>query len=429
MALSFTSSGSTPLKLPTFNTSASSGGATPQAKALSTAQSAMGSVPLKTNASTYTPPPPIPAPATPVKKTTVNNVDGSSHVTEYHAPEPGLLSQLDDIKKQALALKTSVDNESNSSQNNGLTFPGMVGDLANAAKNSTVVSDAQKRLSDFQKAEGEQQANVYGEPGLASFKTGRAGALQEANAEIENKLAQGVTQAQTSQGQEITGLTNAATALHPELGSIGQVPYLPGENSQGAVLGSTQPGGVTAAGNLLGQLQGAQAAGAAPGQAQAANTQALGTATTSGVASVLGSLPALKSANTAAEGIASTINSFLAQNPQLNASNSTLANAAQQWIQGKQLADPNYQILFNNLSEYSNTLAPILGVGGDATNLKTQIAQGFINARANGQSISQVLAGIGKLASDKIANIESGATGGGVVTGNTGGDTSFATTW
>lgn len=36
-----------------------------------------------------------PAPSTPVKKTTVNNVDGSSHTTEYHAPTPptpGLIS-------------------------------------------------------------------------------------------------------------------------------------------------------------------------------------------------------------------------------------------------------------------------------------------------------------------------------------------------
>lgn len=131
-----------------------------------------------------------------------------------------------------------------------------------------------------------------------------------------------------------------------------------------------------------------------------------------GASSILGGVPALQSANTAAEGIKNTIVSFLNQNPQLNPSALAASNFAQQWIQGKQLTDPKYQVLANYLNEYTNTLAPILGVGGDPTNLKTQIAASFINAAASGQSISQVLDAMSALATNKIVDIQSGATGG-----------------
>lgn len=138
-----------------------------------------------------------------------------------------------------------------------------------------------------------------------------------------------------------------------------------------------------------------------------------------GASSVLGNIPALQSANTAAEGIKNTIVSYLAANPTLNASDLAVGNAAQQWLQGKQLTDPKYQTLFNYLDEYTNTLAPILGVGGTPTNLKTQIAQGFINSAASGQSIAQVLNAMSQLASNKIQDLQSGAVGGGTSVPNT----------
>lgn len=141
-----------------------------------------------------------------------------------------------------------------------------------------------------------------------------------------------------------------------------------------------------------------------------------------GTQNVLGSIPQLQSANLAAKGIQNTITSFLAQNPQINPSDLGLANAAQQWVQGQQLTDPKYQTLFNYLAEYTNTLAPILGVGGDPTNLKTQIAQGFINARASGGSIADVLNSIGQLADQKVQNLQVGAQG---QTTPTGGGGSF----
>jgi hypothetical protein len=136
---------------------------------------------------------------------------------------------------------------------------------------------------------------------------------------------------------------------------------------------------------------------------------------TAGVQSVLQNLPAMQSANIAADGIKGKIITYLSANPDINTTNLAAGNTLQQWINGQQLTDPKYQTLANFLNEYTNTLAPVLGVGGDPTNLKTQIAQGFINGAASGQSIAQVLDNMQQLAAGKIADLQSGATGGGVV--------------
>lgn len=101
MASAFNTQGSTPNVFGNSQSAVSpiGIGSTPAARALSgsAASSGIGTKPdpfnpfPMANMSTpqgprYSPPPTIPAPSTPVKKTTVNNVDGSSHVTEYHAP-------------------------------------------------------------------------------------------------------------------------------------------------------------------------------------------------------------------------------------------------------------------------------------------------------------------------------------------------------
>lgn len=131
-----------------------------------------------------------------------------------------------------------------------------------------------------------------------------------------------------------------------------------------------------------------------------------------GASQVLGTIPALQSAEAAADGIKNTIITYLQTNPQINASNLSAAGVFQQWLAG-QTSDPKYQTFLNYLNEYTNTLAPILGVGGDTTNLKTQIAQGFINAAASGQSIAQVLNATSALAKNKVIDLQAGATGGG----------------
>ncbi len=105
-------------------------------------------------------------------------------------------------------------------------------------------------------AQGEQAALQ----GIGFQLTGQQQAANAANA--------AAGQSYTGQGLNQSALTSAAGYAQPQLGSIGQVPFNPLDQSQGQILGS-QGGGLQQAGNLLGQFAGAQAVGAAPYQGQA----------------------------------------------------------------------------------------------------------------------------------------------------------------
>ncbi len=190
----------------------------------------------------------------------------------------------------------------------------------------------------------------------------------------EGQELSGNAQGLTAQQQAAAGLNNAAGTISPQLAPTGQQSYYnPLTQSQS---GSNTP-------FTGGQVQG----DVALGQQYAQNV----------------------SANNQAKAIKTSIQTYLAANPTLNPSAFTDVNAALQFLNGK-VSNPQYQTLSNYLQEYINTLAPILGVGGDTTNLKTQIANGFANAAAQGQSISQVLDGIEQLAQAKL-NAQQGGSG------------------
>lgn len=249
--------------------------------------------------------------------------------------------------------------------------------------------------------------------------------------------------ANTQQQQQLSGLSSAATYSQPTPAGYGQTVFDPTTGTYSGGSGGLDPQNV--ASQLANEVrsgrmtyeQAVASLGYAGGAGQQFLNNALGggfnipqsSATIAGQANVLGQLPAMESADIAAEGVKNKINTYLTQNPQLNPSALAASNTLQQWIQGKQLTDPKYQTLFNYLNEYTNTLAPILGVGGDPTNLKTEIAQSFINAAASGQSIQEVLENMQGLSRGKIQDIRSGATGGGVVSSPTGSGTGSGSLW
>lgn len=268
---------------------------------------------------------------------------------------------------------------------------------------------------------------------LAAGETAQlAGNQQQLTAQNQLQSAYGTALggANTQQAQTISGYSAAAGYGQPSPASYGQTVFNP--LTGGFSGGNANLDPQTAASHLAEEVkagrmtydQAVSSLGYAGGAGQQFLNGALqgsgyniplGQATVQGQAQTIGQLPAMESANTAAEGIKSKITTYLASNPQLNPSSLAVGNTLQQWIQGKQLTDPKYQTLFNYLNEYTNTLAPILGVGGDPTNLKTQIAQSFINAAASGQSIATVLDNMQQLSTGKISDLRSGATGGGVV--------------
>lgn len=281
------------------------------------------------------------------------------------------------------------------------TFPGLLGNISDTAKGNlgigqnaaNIAQNYGQQISDIGQKGAAAQAG-YKTTGTSPVGEGNAAVIgqttaaqQQAAAAGETAALQGTQQQLTGQNQAASAYTGAANLAQP----VTQFGVLTNPTNGQSV--SPNPGASAFQG---GYVQGQQAAG----------TNAAG----------------MDVANTAATGIKNTITDYLTQNPTLNANDLTFGNTVTQWINGQQLGDPKYQTLFNDLSEYANTLAPILGVGGNVTNMKNQIAQDMINAKASGKSITEVLNNLEQLAKDKVSNIKSGGQGGGVVAGgSTGG--------
>lgn len=309
-------------------------------------------------------------------------------------------------------------------------FPDIMASLARAGSAGTAqVQNANDELAKYRQSVAKKEADITATGADLNFKTGELGALQKLSAIGEQTRQQSVENTLAAQSNNISALGTAAGLAAPSVSSYGQTSFNPVTGSFSSGNGNLDP--QTAASQLAskvisGQMTYDQAA-ASLGYAGTAGQQFLNNAiqqsspnfnipqanaTVAGQQGVAQQVIGMQAANNAAKGIENTITGYLAQNPDLNPSKLAAGNFIAQWIQGKQLTDPKYQTLFNYLNEYISTLAPILGVGGDTTNLKTQIAQSFINAQASGESISQVLKSISSLADDKISNFQAGGTNG-----------------
>lgn len=190
------------------------------------------------------------------------------------------------------------------------------------AGNAAIASQsASQRMAALAQAE---QAQLYGvDKQLTAqnqLQSAYGASLTGANTQQAQQLSglgAAGNQANTQQAQQLSGLGAAAGYAQPQLGSIGQVPFNPIDQGQGAVLGSTQPGGVAAAGQLLGQFQGAQTLGAAPYGAEASNINTRGTTATNiaatGAGQAVQAYNQMNAANTQFEGQASQLLSTLTQ--------------------------------------------------------------------------------------------------------------------
>lgn len=280
----------------------------------------------------------------------------------------------------------------------------LIADLASRYNQPTqAYTDAMKQYQDINAQLQASKTNEAGQlaanaqnPIPLEFQQGRGQVLQNQFLQQQAALAgqlQGASnvlgQANTQQGLQQQALSTAAGLAAPVgAQALGFYNPVTGQYSQYGG-GQGQGGAFTA-----GQVQGNVGLGAQYTQMNAANT--------------------------AAKGYENTINTYLRDNPGLNPSDLTVVNGMMQWG-GSQLGNPKYQTLANYLNEYANTLAPILGAGGSITDYKTGLAQSLVNGKASGQSIAEVLANISKAADDKLANMQSAGTGGGVVAGGSAG--------
>lgn len=322
---------------------------------------------------------------------------------------------------------------------------GVAGQNATIGQNAAdIASNYGKQIADVGQKGAMAQAG-YQTTGTTPVAEGNAAVIAQSTAAQQQALAAGESAALQGTGQQLTANNQQQTGVNQALNAatdLTQAPYgtplynaatgtfTNAQTGQGVDFNSAMqsyaqglasgnipfsqiPSQITSNPVLLAQLL-QQASSSQGGSGSGFNLNAnLGT--TGAQQQIAAQLPSWNAANTAAKGIQQTITGYLAQNPQLNSSDLAASNALNQWINGQQLTDPKYQTLFNLLNEYTSTLAPVLGVGGDTTNLKTEIAQSFINAKASGASIQEVLNNIGQVADSKIANYQSGGTGGGVV--------------
>lgn len=325
------------------------------------------------------------APTTPVTQPQVNT--GIKGVVSY----PGIVSSLVD--------KSSTPNDVYSDTSKKLVDTSTKNPLQSGGAYD-VYGGAVKGLSDFRRSVADTRQNIYDAPTSARVMQGRDAAVQQANAQKEAALSSAVTQAQqalgygiqeqqtqqsglgtalgaanTQQGLQQSGLGTAAGYAAPQLGSIGQVPFNPLDQNQGTVLGTTQPGGVQAAGNLLGQFSGAQAAGAAPGQAQASNINAQQTAQVNALAQVYGqNAPQAYNLNTAINNIQS-LGALTLQTLQGNNINPLTFPAGNQTIAQfkRQLGSAGQAAFDSNMANFQSALTAIYGETSGA--IPTQVTK------------------------------------------------------
>lgn len=296
---------------------------------------------------------------------------------------------------------------------------GAITEWENAIKSGMAVEEANKRLTDLRMAIAKKYADIDSEAIPLEFQQGRKGALAEQFAAQELAAQQGVANALSNQQQQFTAAQAQANRnLSAQQGAYtgAQTQAQRGLGAQETVLEAGLPGqispGVGAYNPLTGQNIPSIGSDPFRGGVIQGNVQ-------------LGQQYAgMNAAGQAATGIKNSIQQIINQIP-LNPSIFSDVNKVIQLLSGR-VSDPNYQTLSNYLNEYISTIAPILGFGGDTTNLKTEIAQSMINAQASGQSISTVLDNLESLAQAKLNAIANAGQGGIAPGSSTGG---FAEQW
>lgn len=256
---SFSSQGSTPPQQ--RPTSAPSGG-TPQSNALNLIQGKPIQPPNMSTPSgpRYAPPPQMSVPTTPVKKQTTQNVDGSVHTTEYHAPvTPGLLgaekpnSEIDTVAQpntyspsggaivptggsQGTSVSTPTDVPNSSTQstipNNSFAAGALPGGTAAGNAAGIGSSQEQQAFNEAQREQGLLRSSINNEtsdlnnnrlnPIPIGDQTGRDANIQANYQAQQAKLSSAVGNetnlagvGNTSQGQGITGLISAGQLSTP----------------------------------------------------------------------------------------------------------------------------------------------------------------------------------------------------------------------
>ena len=282
------------------------------------------------------------------------------------------------------------------------TFAGLVGGIANtAAQPSQQYVDAQKQYLDYQNkiaalqsSYAQSTANLDSEPIDLALASGQQGILSrlEAGKEaaLSGQLAGAQAAAQTATGQQATqlgGLESAAGLVAPQQVSPTNVPYNPATGTYGTPASTaygTGTNGLQAVGNIAGQINVGQ------------------------------NVTQLNSYLGGAQVVGNNLNQLI-KDADINPTGITYLNGVIQFGADK-MSNPQYREFAGQINDFVASLAPILGVGGNVTDMKTQMSNQIINGLQSGETITQVVDYFLKQAQQKIQGMSAGGGAGGTQT-------------
>lgn len=322
-----------------------------------------------------------------------------SLITNQDSQQAGLTSQEQALTNNFTNMNAGI-----------LSQPGEIG--YQTGRQAQLQNTEQQGLSQL---EGQQaQLAAYEQPQLSALTT-EAGLLGPQQQAISAPAGGVTTLANT--GQQFSNpiyepATGAYQALSPQPnGTPGQAPTA-GQASQYAIKSGDTLNAIAAANGI----PEATLAAANPGinandlqigsnitiPASGTDNTAFSGGVASGQAAAGQQQVANQTALAQARSVQGKISSLLAANPTLNASPASAANAVQAWAQSTAAPTGPYVNLLNDLQEYANTIAPVLGVGGAPTDNKIAIATQLVPLLASGQTIEQAIQNLDDIAVGKI---------------------------
>lgn len=328
---------------------------------------------------------------------------------------------------------TAVDNPYQ--QNIGSSISGLLGTASNLGTTGQAATTYQDAAAKYAKDIADYKQNlaaIQNQAGIPKeFATGRAaqyqattGGLLQGEAEGLSAYQQAVNNAIAGQHAQQAGFTQGAAAaqggqglVQSALTTAGQLAQ-PGVNTQQVGQGTTvlnaagQPVATTPVIAPVGTQYPYSVSPTTYGPGGEPTTYASGsqqgggaenTPFTGGQAQASAQIGAQVKQNEATIGAAQfiqqKINNEITQH-NINPSALTAVNFWNQWIHG-QVSDPNYQNFAADMTDYAATIAPLLGYGGNITDLKTGIAEQMVPMLSQGQTVMQALDNLNKLALGK----------------------------
>ena len=268
-------------------------------------------------------------------------------------------------------------------------------------ENSALTANAQGLTAAQQEATAEaaagglantQQANIQSGEAAAGGLANTAQANTQSGLQEAGALASPNNSTQTvGQGQTVLNASGQPVATTPVVAPVGSESQYatPPTTYNAAGQPTTASGGTPSAGNTNTPFTAGQVAG----------QETLGATSVANNAAI-----------SAAQGIQQKINTEINQNGINSLSSSTLANSFNDWIQG-QLSNPNLSNFFNDLTDYTQTLAPLIGIAGSPTDAKTYLSSQLVNAAQSGSTIQSVMDNLNSLTLNKNANVIAAGNG------------------